>query len=79
MNVKIDATKLTLGDVEVLMDTAGEHFTMTDKVNVLKRICPDTDVRAIPVIQLPELMTLVNKELDALMSPSSTASVSLPG
>lgn len=67
-NITLDLRDLTLGDVEILSDQTG-RFTMSQKLDALVRVCPGTDVRSIPLMQLGPLMERIEKEMETVSNP----------
>lgn len=73
LNIDIDFSGLTLGDVEELMMRGDdEEMSFAEQLNLLdKLIVSEGGARAIPITQVQAVMDLVMKELDEMVNPTS--------
>lgn len=73
LNIDIDFSGLTLGDVEELMSRDGDaEMTFKDQIDLLdKLIVSEGGARAIPITQVQFVMERVMAELDELVNPTS--------
>lgn len=77
IEITIDVSELTLGDIEAVMaedyePTFKEQLDLLDKV-----VVSDGGSRAIPVVQVQAVIVRVREELEALVNPT-TDEVPLP-
>jgi hypothetical protein len=76
VNIKIDISELTLGDVET-MTTAEAPFAQ--KMEVLKRIVVEGDPRKIRIKDMPLINDMIEREMERIQNPTLEASPSSPG
>lgn len=71
LNIDIDLSGLTLGDVETLM-LREEEMSFQDQLDLLDKIVTsEGGARAIPVTEVSNVMTQVQVELEDVVNPTS--------
>ena len=68
MNIQVDISELTLGDMEILSNQ--EKYTFTEQLEVLERIVSEGDVRAIRLLDLPKVAEMIQEQVEEAANPT---------
>jgi len=68
VDIKVDISELTLGDMEILSNQ--EKFGFSEQLAVLERIVVEGDVRKIRLIDLPKVAEMIQTQVEAAANPT---------
>lgn len=68
MDITVDISELTLGDMEILSNQ--EKFGFNEQLEVLERIIIGGDVRKIRLVDLPKVAEMIQTQVEAAANPT---------